>query len=91
MKGHIKLSGEAVETVRVRLHRWVGRPDTNGHNRLEVADTVGRGRDSIDKFLSGSNPSSSLAMDLIMAIPELGVSILCPCCGRPMPGAEIEE
>jgi len=85
MKGHITLSDEIVETVRVRLHRWITCADTN-RSRMELADSVGRQRDSIGKFLTGERMSSSLALDLIQTIPELGEGIFCPCCGRPMPG-----
>lgn len=83
MKGHITLSEEIVETIRVRLHRWINCPDAT-RNRLEVAKSVGRHRDSIDKFLAGTT-TSSLALDLVQAIPELGDGVFCPCCGRPMP------
>lgn len=90
MKGHITMSEEVVETIRVRLHRWISCPGQEGRSRMEVALGVGRQRDSVDKFLAGTELTSSLAMDLIKAIPELGDGIFCPCCGRPMPGASAE-
>lgn len=83
--GHITLSDEVVETVRVRLLRYL---EINRISQADLGRRVDRARITIQKFASGDRSTSGLALDLIAAIPELGDGVLCPGCGRPMPGRE---
>lgn len=82
MVGHITFDRDIIETIRQRLIRWL--EQHRDVKRQDLADMTGRGLDSIHKFIQGTEPSSSLAIDLCAAIPELAEGILCPFCHRMM-------